>query len=534
MQQQGFAILDNIPEGIFIIKPDWTVLVWNRCLQDWSGISSSEIIGKPVTQYFPHLKEQRYSDRLESLFHNGPPIIFSSQLHKHVIPCPLKNGDLRVLHTIVTPYKVPGSESSCALFTIQDLTDQTSRIREYNSLHKKLKEEIQQRTKAEIKMVKVKEDAEKANNAKSNFLAQMSHELRTPLNSILGFAQLLQLDSDNPLNEQQIQNLEKVSSAGNHLLELINEVLDLSKIEAGKIQLKIEPVETHKILQEVISLIQPSAKDSEISLNVSNLQQPEIFVEGDYLRVKQILLNLISNAVKFNKPKGSVTVSITPIDENIRVSVEDTGPGISPDNLSRLFTPFERLRVEDTQVEGTGIGLTISKKLAQAMKGDIEVVSTLGTGSTFSLMLPAAIKPQVGAPAKEVHSISVEQQSTGVKKILYIEDIITNIELVRQVLLRRPNYKFSYSLHAVKGIEMALDEPPDLILMDIHLPEMDGLTAFEKLAEKPETKSIPVIALTADAMGPDIQKALDMGFHDYVTKPINIDKFLTILDKILA
>lgn len=531
----SFTLLDHIPEGIFIVKQDWSVQAWNRCLESWSGVESGEIIGKPITHYFPHFEQPQYSDRLENIFQGGPPVIFSSQLHKNIIPCPLQDGSLRILHTIVTPYKNPGDNTLYALFTIEDVTEQTFRINEYNSLHKILQDEIKQRKEAENKMLKAKEEAENANNAKSGFLSQMSHELLTPLNSILGFSQLMQIDSENPLSKQQSANLDKVISAGKHLLELVNEVLDLAKIEAGKIDLNMAPVHVQQVLQKVIALSQPSAKKNEVTLNITGPLQPDIFFEVDYLRIRQILLNLISNAIKFNKPKGSVNVCFTnEINGKIRISVEDTGGGISPENLSRLFTPFEQLEAENTSIEGTGIGLTISQKLAEAMQGSIEVNSTLGKGSIFAVEFRACPGSPIKTSANDAPAPPTKQANSGIKRILYIEDIQTNIELVRQILSSRPKYQFTYALNAMKGIEVALTEPPDLILMDINMPEMDGLTAFGILAEKPETQSIPVIALTADAMGADIKKAMDMGFNSYITKPINVVKFLKTIDSILA
>ncbi|MBT3921414.1 MAG: response regulator [Nitrospina sp.] len=535
VQHPSFLLLNHIPEGIFIIKQDGCVLVWNRCLENWSGIKGKKIIGEKITQFFPHFGEPPYPDRLENIFQNGPPVIFSSQLHKHVIPCPLQDGSLRILHTIVTSYKAPEEVTPYALFTIQDVTNQTFQIREYNSLHKKLKEEIQQRKEAENKILKAKQEAEKANRAKSTFLSQMSHEFRTPLNSILGFTQLLQRDFKSPLNSQQSKNLERVAAAGKHLLGLINEVLDLATIEAGKTNFTPEPVHIQAVLQEVVSLSQPSTKTNKIFLNIEGTQQSDIFIEADYLRIRQVFFNLISNAIKFNKPQGSVYVRFANTGNGkIRIYVEDTGVGISEEDLPRLFNPFERFGTGSTFVEGTGIGLTICRNLVESMGGQIKVVSALGKGSTFTLEFPVLNNQRGEVPAKGLSVAPGKELSLKEKRILYIEDIDTNIELVRQILLDRPNYQLIHSLSASRGIEIALNETPDLILMDINMPEMDGLTAFNKLAEKPETKSIPVIAVSADAMGTDIEKALNIGFRSYITKPINVDKFLETIDSLLA
>jgi signal transduction histidine kinase len=391
------------------------------------------------------------------------------------------------------------------------------------------------RGKMEQQMIESKEFAEKANKAKTEFLSRMSHELRTPMNAILGFTQLLTMDTNKPLAGYQKENLERISSAGAHLLTLINEVLDLATIESGKIELSIEPVDISLLIRDLISTMKPLADEHRVSLYYKKSTNERLIAEIDSLRFKQVALNLISNAIKFNKPNGIVEISIDKQNENwIRLGVKDSGKGIPINYRENLFIPFERLDVKYEFVEGTGIGLAISKHFVELMKGSIGFESVVGEGSFFFVDMP--ISDQTPLQYEDETSIVVSSTLTKTheKKILYIDDISINLELVSQIINSLEGVKLMSTSNPISGIELAQAEIPDLILMDIQMPGMNGLDAFNKLQAFDETKNIPVIALTSDAMDGDIKKALDMGFADYITKPIEVPKFVKTINEFLA
>jgi signal transduction histidine kinase/GAF domain-containing protein/ActR/RegA family two-component response regulator len=379
-----------------------------------------------------------------------------------------------------------------------------------------------------------KEAAEKASLAKSEFLSRMSHELRTPMNAILGFTQLMEMDTENSLADLHKQNLGYVTSAGKHLLKLINEVLDLSNIEFGKIKLNMTPLDLSKVVDGVISISRQLAEENGIVIKVQNFSRKNYIVEVDDLRIKQVILNLLTNAIKYNKINGTVTVTFEEYGNNmVRLGVKDTGIGISSDERDKLFKPFERFHINSDFIEGTGIGLSISKQLIEIMDGTIGYESLGREGSFFYIDLKLSGKtPLLIEVEKEMNESTLE--GGNAKKVLYIDDLCSNIDLISQVLSQRPDVKLLSALTALDGIELAVINRPDLILMDIQMPDMDGLTAFKRLQILDATKSIPVIALTADAMDYDIKKALDMGFVSYITKPIDIPHFLEILDKTLS
>lgn len=382
------------------------------------------------------------------------------------------------------------------------------------------------------------EVAESANKAKSEFLSSMSHELRTPLNAILGFGQLLRNDGKNPLSEAQQRAVKHILNSGGHLLTLIDEVLDLAKIEAGQERMSIENTDISDVIESCLSLVQSTAEEYNIQI-IDNLDSDCSMVSADYTRMKQVIVNLLTNAIKYNNENGSVTLGTECIGDKIRVTVSDTGPGIAADQHEELFMPFARLGAETTEIEGTGIGLTICKRLIELMDGTIGVESTIGKGSTFWIELPAATIEDVKAIPKETQApeaIDEQKAAQSVDKgrfrILYVEDNPTNIRLMEQIIDLISDAELTSTHTAEKALEIVSSVDPNLILMDINLPGMNGIQALNRLRASPETDTIPVIAISADAIPESIQRGLEAGFHAYLTKPIRVDEILDIIESI--
>jgi signal transduction histidine kinase/ActR/RegA family two-component response regulator len=385
------------------------------------------------------------------------------------------------------------------------------------------------RKEVELKLHRAMAVAERANLAKSDFLSSMSHELRTPLSAILGFAQLLESGSPSPTVSQK-RSIDQILQAGWYLLELINEILDLALIESGKLSLSLEPSSLVEVMQECRTMIEPQAHKRGISVNFPRFDG-NCFVKADRTRVKQVLINLLSNAVKYNRSDGSVAVDYDVRAEGrVRISVTDTGAGLTPDQVLQLFQPFNRLGQEASAEEGTGIGLVVCKRLVEIMGGAIGVESTVGKGSTFWIELDLAAEPMrlddVPGPASAASPVQAEVLHT----LLYVEDNPANLMLVEDLIARRPDIALLSARDGVRGVEMARATRPDVILMDINLPGMNGIQALRVLSEHASTAHIPVIALSANAMPRDIEKGLKAGFFRYLTKPIKVHEFMDTLD----
>ena len=357
------------------------------------------------------------------------------------------------------------------------------------------------------------------------------------MNAILGFTELIRIDSDNPFPDCHREKLNQISSSGEHLLKIINELLDLSSIESGNLKLSIEEVDIISVVEDVVSTCQLLASKNNIKIEHQITPNNKILIEVDLIRIKQVILNLISNAIKYNKPNGKVIISYDKShDHQIRIGIKDNGPGISQDNICNVFKPFERFHPQAENIEGTGIGLTISKQLIELMSGEIGFESFVDKGCHFYIDLPLSsnsITEKEMQFSEQIDSPSKSSQAKR-KKVLYIEDVKVNIELVKHILSLRDNLTFFSATKALPGIELAKSELPDLILMDLRLPDMDGITAFKQLQLIKELKHIPVMALTANAIDGESEKALSLGFKNYITKPINIDHFLKEIDKLLS
>jgi PAS domain S-box-containing protein len=386
-----------------------------------------------------------------------------------------------------------------------------------------------------VELQGAKSAADKANLAKSEFLSSMSHELRSPLNAILGFAQLLESESPPPTPTQK-DNIAEILEAGWHLLKLIDEVLDLAKIESGQVPLSPEAVSLAEVMLECQGMIEPQARQHGIRMT---FPQPDgaLFVQADRTRVKQVLINLLTNAVKYNSERGVVEVDCVESGRGrTRVSVRDTGEGLPAEQLGQLFQPFNRLGQEAGGEEGTGIGLVVAKRLVELMGGAIGAESTVGVGSVFWFELSSVVGPRFSADAGDAVVVRPPHARRGerVHTLLYVEDNPANLKLVEQIIARHFDMRLVTAVNGMSGVEMARASQPDVILMDINLPDISGFEALVMLRSDPVTAQIPVVAISANAMPRDIRKGLTAGFFGYITKPIKVNEFMHALDVALA
>jgi signal transduction histidine kinase/CheY-like chemotaxis protein len=426
-------------------------------------------------------------------------------------------------------------------------------------------------------------ELERANQAKSEFLSRMSHELRTPLNAVLGFAEIMELDP--ATTEQQREWIGYQIKAGRHLLALINEVLDIARIEAGRLALSLEPVSVADAVHSAAELVGPLAAERDVRLDVALSSAQDLWVRADRQRLGQVLLNLLSNAVKYNRPGGSVTLSVarergagsgeregsteqpaesnevrgeqvqaeasslasrsplpaphSPLPEarSLRLTVRDTGPGIPADQLDRLFVPFERLDAAESGIEGAGLGLAIVKRLVEAMDGAVGVESIVGEGSAFWLELPSATAPTPDLTADLTWLASaVNGATTGesAATVLYIEDNLPNLKVVEQALRFRPAIALLSAMQGTLGLDLARRHRPDLILLDLNLPDLPGDEVLARLRADERTRAIPVVIVSADATPGQVERLLAAGAHDYITKPLQVRRLLDLLDGLLA
>jgi len=401
-------------------------------------------------------------------------------------------------------------------------------------LNAELEDRVRARTReleeANATLSRRDEELQAASHAKNEFLSRMSHDLRTPLNAIVGFGQLLQLEE---LPAGQADNVGQILTGARHLLELINEVLDITRIETGYLSLSLEPVDLAELVQECAELIRPLAAARDIRVELPAPFEPA-FIKADQQRIRQVLLNLLSNAVKYNHYGGTVVIACDRPDQRIVLRVTDTGAGISPEKIRMLFTPFERLGADQTAVEGTGLGLVLSRRLTEAMGGQIGLDSTPGSGSTFWLDMPAC-EPAV--PRDRASSTPPDRAASGMATtgvILYIEDNLANARLLQRLLTHRPGVTLRHAASGEAGLEMVRMSPPDLVLLDLHLPDLHGEEVLRRVHADPATRSLPVAVLSADATASQSRRMLASGAAAYITKPFNIPEVLALIDEILG
>ena len=506
------SLFESNMDALITTDPSGFITDVNKQMELLTGCTRDELIGAPFKTYFTDPERAEASIKL---------VLSEKKVTNFELTAHSRDGrETLVSYNATTFYdrdrKLQGVFAAARDITERDRLDQA--LKEKN-----------------VELEDARALAEKANLAKSDFLSSMSHELRSPLNAILGFAQLMESDSPPP-NPAQKESITQILQAGWHLLKLIDEILDLAKVESGQVPLSPEPVSLEDIMIECRGMVEAQAQQRDIKLIFPKCTNP-FFVRADRTRVKQVLINLLSNAIKYNKENGTVEVACV---ENspgrIRVSIKDTGAGLDAGQLAQLFQAFNRLGQEAGSVEGTGIGLVVAKRLVELMGGVIGVESKVGEGSVFWFELKSVIGPQLSDEDDDDAKLSKTHmhQGTQVRTLLYVEDNPANLKLVQQIIARYPDIHLLTAVNGTGGIEIARSSQPDVILMDINLPDINGYEALKILRSDPATAHIPLVAISANAMPRDIKTGMEAGFSRYITKPIKVNEFMDALDEALG
>ena len=505
------SLIESNIDAIMTTDPRGIISDVNQQMEALTGCTRDELIGAPFKSYFTD--PGRAETAITRVLREGK--VTNYELTAHA-----RDGRETVVSCNATTFHDRDRKLQGVFAAARDITER-----------KQFEHALQENN---LELESAKAAAEKANQAKSEFLSSMSHELRTPLNAVLGFAQLMASETPPPTPAQKL-SIDQILQAGWYLLRLINEILDLALIESGKVSLSQESLSLFEVLQDCQAMIEPQAGTRGTRMIFPRFDG-HFYVHGDRTRLKQVMINLLSNAIKYNRAGGTVIVQCGASDEGrVRVSVKDNGAGLTPEQLAQLFQPFNRLGQEASGEEGTGIGLVVTKQLVELMGGVIGVESSVGTGSEFWVELAASAAPElafddVGATSPAAREPVVAQEPSGRRTLLYVEDNPANLALVEQLIARRRDLKLLTAIDGYLGIELARAYQPDVILMDINLPGISGFGALKRLREDPATAHIPVIALSANAVPRDIEKGMEAGFFRYLTKPIKVAEFMAALD----
>jgi PAS domain S-box-containing protein len=503
-------LVDAVTDGVVTVDAESRIVLCNRAAERIFGVPPGQAIGSPIERFIPYRPQQPYGPRvqkvaLEPSGRNGSGVHDLTGLRADGTEFPLE----------ATLSRLETERGTLTTVVLRDVTD----------LHLARAER------------QAREALEAASRAKTEFLSRMSHELRTPLNAVLGFAQMLRLDRARPPSAEQLKRIQHIESAGAHLLALVNDVLDLSRVEAGQLTVELEALDIDVVAADAVAMVMPLALAASVEVEIdrtgdmplSTFGPPDaVSVVADRTRLRQVLVNLLSNAVKYNRPGGRVVVSSRVQDDGCHLTIADDGPGMTPEKLGRLFEPFNRLGAEKSKVEGTGIGLVLSRRLMELMRGRLEVESTVARGTVATVVLETTDVRPADAPSPSPPSQHGALEST--LRVLYAEDNEVNVELVRQVVGLRPEVALSVADNGATALAMARRDPPDLMLVDMNLGDMTGLELARELQGRPATAAIRLVALSADALPEQIDAALAAGFEGYLTKPVDFRRLLNVLD----
>ena len=499
-QQFLDSVVENIPNMVFVKDArDLSYVRLNRAGEELLGRRREDVVGRRDEEIFPPDEAASYASKDREVLDGRMLVDIPAE--------PLRTSDgERVVHTRKIPILGADGTPRYLLGISEDVTE---------------------RRRAVADLEVAREAADRANRAKDEFLSRMSHELRTPMNAVLGFAQLLRLDD---LRPDQRESVDLIVRAGAHLLELIDDVLDVSRVETGELRLSLEPVAVVDVVAEAAGMVRPLAAGRGVRLVEGVAGCGERHVRADRQRLRQVVVNLLVNAVKYNRDGGEVAVRCERgAPGRLRLVVADTGIGLTPEDVARLFQPFERLGAEKTSIEGTGLGLVLSRHLVEAMGGAITVTSEPGVGSAFYVELPLAEEPARSSPAAGPPALPPAPAGEP-RTVLYVEDNLSNVKLVERVLARRPEVRLLVAMQGSLALELAREHRPSLVLLDVHLPDMSGEEILRRLRADPRTAATPVAVLSAAATAGRVDRLRAHGVVDYLTKPLDVARLLALVD----
>ena len=525
-------LFEALPGLYVVLDRDFRIVAVSDAYLAATMTRREEILGRELFEVFPDNPDDPTASgvgnvraSLERVRQTRQPDAMATQ--QYDIRRPNDEGgefEVRYWSPVNSPVLDERKRVSFIVHRVEDVTDFV-RLEERESLHEA---EVVRRS---IELQEANERLRTADTAKNEFLSRMSHELRSPLTAIMGFGQLLSFSGLDAKSEERVSMILKASD---HLLAIVHEVLDLSRVQEGTVSISLETVALQPLLDDAGDLMRPLAESLGVVMHPPELAPGVGYVFADNQRLKQVVINLLSNAIKFNRPTGEIRVSVVEApEERVRVSVTDTGRGLSPESIAKLFVPFERLDAAAAGIEGTGLGLALSRTLVEAMGGTIGVESVAGAGSTFTVELDRGEQLAVRLPTGDPDPLLKLRSYPGERRVLYIEDTVANVRVIEGVLELRPGVRLLSAMFGRLGVELAREQHPDLILLDLHLPDLPGDRVLAELQEDAETRDIPVIVLSADATR-EREQLLAAGAAAYLTKPIDLRRLLDVFDRHLA
>src|SRR6266851_958218 len=548
--QDFLAVFESLPGAFAVLDPDLRIIAVSDAYLEVTMTTRAGILGRALFEVFPDDPDAPQRDTFAAVrasFDRVRRDLVAEPVAVQRFPIrrPKAEGggfEERYWSWVSVPVLGPGGGLACIIVRSEDVTDYV-RLRQQETENKQLKlrkaqmeAEILARSREVQDANRALHDANQAlraaSEAKNQFMSRVSHELRTPLNAIMGFGELLSLGEVTAEHHEWVSMMLK---AARHLLVLLDEVVDISSIETRGLSLSMEAVPVAGLITDALELVQPLAMSRGVHLDPAPPLASRWYVHADHQRLRQVLLNLLSNAIKYNHPAGTVTITASQQPgDRLRIAVADTGRGIAADDLDRLFTPFERLDAAQAGIEGTGLGLALSRQLVSAMGGTSGVQSTLGEGSVFWIELPAAEPIAVAQVAIARDPVAVPRTYAAPKTVLYVEDMVENLRLVEQILKQRPSTTVIPAMLGGVALDLARQHHPDLILLDLHLPDIPGEEVLRRLQADPGTRTIPVAVLSADATPQQIDRLLAAGAASYLTKPLSVRTFLQAADQVLG